>query len=388
MERLNRACEIIWPEWKQLVSSFHSKEVSINLLTAAMRNLKQHARPVELFIAAALQYCDEEIYGSSQLVRGLNEIARQAHSSRLRLQTLDFLEVEPHWLEGRNAEKHEDVAILDYIPESDDTVASLDEDLDAMPAETRQGACREVLSKPYGLNSPRDPATLVLASLADSGFVPHKLGFDCTDDQCPVPTIPMHSPRFFSISAAVAQITRLTFGLSDISRVNSDIRLQGMRHLFSLAIHLKDLQIGCFFKMWTEIPEDDNSHIFELVGDLFNTCPLEKVSIQGVLARPPTFCDFLPKHKGHLTSLDFHSCGFYTTKRFLKFHKWMANHLKLQHLGLRETWISDDQYGRPGSLNDFTIDGADWSKELVIRVETDNERYRDFPVSGGVLSFK
>lgn len=344
VEQLNRACKVIWPEWKRRVSELHSNDVSIDLLATALRKFHARGQSIELRTASTLPYCGEEIHGSRGIIGCLNRASWQHTPSRLRLASMDFLEVESHWLRDSDAEQHEEDSNAESPSGSQDTVSSLGgtpETTSAQMPRTTDAAvervCTKVLSKPYGQHSPRDPTSLVLAALADSGFVPEKLSFDCTNSQCPVPMLAIDNPRYFSISAAVARITTFTFGLSDESGVDLRSRLLSMRHLFDQAIQLKNLKINCFFMMWDEIPDEDNGLAFELIERIFDSCPLEQVTIQSVLTRPKTFRNFLYKHKAHLKRLDFDSCGFYTIKRFSRFHTWLVENLALEHVGLRKT---------------------------------------------------
>jgi len=195
---------------------------------------------------------------------------------------------------------------------------------------------------PCGSHTPRDAANLLLAALADSGFTPNRLVFDCAEFPCVLPILRPKTPRYLGICAAMSRISNLRFGFRGDNDYNYEPRLEGMRQLCGQAVQLRELELDCAFASDGELPGEDGLPLFDRVEPVFDACPLETVRIRGLLAPPSVLDQFLRKHKAHLRRLELIDCGFYNAVDFVSLHGWMIENLRLQHLGLREVWLTDD----------------------------------------------
>lgn len=218
---LNDQCSQIWSRWECELSHTHANDVSIRVLTKALSNIVKLGTSVTIAVVPMTspgvrfkEHSGSEpricYFGVKDIIQNLRELSKQQKMLR-ELSDEDFCEVIPDWY----GETLEEKWLLDGSGEHDTALTSIGESSSTQQA-NRATCCDGTrhLSRITGPNTPRDPANLVLAAMADSGMVPRYLFFSSELKAYPPPVLTTSNPRSSSISTAIARLTKLRLSLS------------------------------------------------------------------------------------------------------------------------------------------------------------------------------
>lgn len=108
------------------------------------------------------------------------------------------------------------------------------------------------------------------------------------------------------------------------------------------AVHLRELQLIWDSEYPDAAPDIDGS-LFNDVEDCFNECPLDRISVRVLKARPQLLQRFISKHQARLRRLTFRVCTFQGDEQTVSTFNMLVRKLDLEVLSLLDVCFDNNE---------------------------------------------